>query len=162
MARCTMHCGVEKARWVGEVGELTSLQTQLKTQTFWRFVEFLAAFLLSPLPWLEDLAKAGELAFAFWGRGAVSRAACLSHHRAVVLLTFIIWNESDNAIQVSSQRTKRWYNVIKFYFWVVFSIYWTRIFDKGQASTRQTIDSFWSVTKGLTTCFVFEGSFLRH
>lgn len=66
------------------------------SQTFWSFLELLAAFLLPPLPWLEDLAKGWELALTLWG--AVPCAAPLSHHCAVVLLSFIIYNKSSNKI----------------------------------------------------------------
>lgn len=60
----------------------------VKSLTFRSFLELLAAFLLPPLPWLEDLAKGRELALTLWG--TVPHAAPFSHHCALVLLSFII------------------------------------------------------------------------
>lgn len=63
--------------------------SEFTTQTFRCFLELLTAFLLTPLPGFEDLAKSRKLAFALWG--IVPCATPLSHHCAVVLLRFIIY-----------------------------------------------------------------------
>lgn len=73
-----------------EKGGVGLKHNKFTAQTFRRFFELLAAFLLPPLPWLEDLAKGRELAFTLRGRSAVPSTAPLSDRCAVVLLSFII------------------------------------------------------------------------
>ena len=101
MTRAKATCNIQAAthalrhldeNWMSLIRPL--MKDTMTPQTFGGFFELVAAFLLPPLPRLEDLAQGGELSLTLWGRGGVPRAVCLSHHSAVVLLSFIIWKKS--------------------------------------------------------------------